>query len=255
MDRLARLLAALFRLLARLRRARALHPVGVGYGGRLEVTAGAGRFAGAPLLAPGAGYDALVRFSRGAGLPEPLPDALGVAVKLPDAYGPGRAQDLLVTGSADLPLVRRLLFPGRSFLGRSFSSALPYRVGGRRVVTVLAPPRGPWPRTGRALVDLQRAAATGELVYELRLAGTLGRSRTVGRLTVGAPLDGRDTEALAFNPWAGGDLVPVGWLNRLRRPSYTASQRGRRAAGRPAQRTLPRPAMGSSRSTRPPRTP
>jgi hypothetical protein len=256
MDHLARLLATLFRLLSRLRRARSLHPGGVGYRGRLEITAGARRFAGARLLAPGAGYDALVRFSRGAGLPEPLPDALGVAVKLPDAYGPGRAQDLLVTGSADLPLVRRLLFPGRSFLGRSFSSALPYLVDGRRVVTVLASRRGPWPRTGRALADLQVAAATGELVYELRLAGTLGRSRTVGRLTVGAPLDRRDTEALAFNPWAGGDgLVPVGWLNRLRRPSYAASQQGRREAGRPAQRTLPRPAMGSSRSTRPPRTP
>jgi hypothetical protein len=256
MDQLARLLAALFRLLARLRRGRALHPVGAGYRGRLEITAGAGRFAGAELLAPGAGYDALVRFSRGAGLPEPLPDALGVAVKLPDAYGPGRAHDLLVTSSADLPLVRRLLFPGRSFLGRSFSSALPYLVAGRRVVTVLASRRGPWPRTGRALADLQVAAATGELVYELRLAGSLGRSRTVGRLTVGAALDRRDTAALRFNPWTGGDgLVPVGWLNRLRRPSYAASQQGGREAGRPDQRTWPRPAMGSSRSTRSPRTP
>jgi hypothetical protein len=255
MDRLASLLAALFRLLSRLRRARALHPVGVGYRGRLEITAGARRFAGARLLAPGAAYDALVRFSRGGGLPEPLPDALGVAVKLPDAYGPGRAQDLLVTSSADLPLVRRLLFPGRSFLGRSFSSALPYRVAGRQVVTVLRSRRGPWPRTGRSLADLHAAAATGDLVYELRLAGTMGRSRTVGRLTVGAPMDGDDTEALAFNPWVAGDLVPVGWLNRLRRPSYAASQEGRRAAGRPAQRTLPRPATGSSRSTRSPRTP
>jgi len=256
MDQLARLLAALFHLLARLRRGRSLHPVGVGYRGRLEITAGAGRFAGAELLAPGAGYDALVRFSRGAGLPEPLPDALGVAVKLPDAYGPGRAQDFLVTSSADLPLVRRLLFPGRSFLGRSFSSALPYLVAGRRVVTVLASRRGPWPRTGRALADLQVAAATGELVYELRLAGSLGRSRTVGRLTVGAPLGRRDSAALRFNPWTGGDgLVPVGWLNRLRRPSYAASQQGGREGGRPGQRTLPRPAMGSSRSTRPPRTP
>jgi hypothetical protein len=178
-----------------------------------------------------------------------------VAVKLPDAYGPGRDQDLLVTSSADLPLLRRLLFPGRSFLGRSFSSALPYRLAGRRVVTVLRSRQGRWPRTGRALADLRAAAAAGGLVYELRLAGSLGRSRTVGHLTVGAPLDGGETEALSFNPWVADDLVPVGWLNRLRRPSYAASQEGRRAAGRAAQRTLPRPAMGSSRSTRSPRTP
>src|SRR5215207_7101492 len=71
MDWLASLPAALFRLLSRLRRARALHPVGVGYRGRLEITAGARRFAGARLLSPGVGYDALVRFSRGGGLPGP----------------------------------------------------------------------------------------------------------------------------------------------------------------------------------------
>jgi hypothetical protein len=230
MDRLAALFAAAFRLLARLRGGRALHPVGVGYSARLEITPGARRWPGAGLLVPGARYDALVRFSRGAGLPEPLPDALGVAVRLPDAYGPGRAQDFLVTSSADLPLARRLLFPGRSFLHRSFSSALPYRVSGREVVTVLRPQLARWPRTGRALADLSSAAATGELVYELRLAGSLGRSRTVGLLAVGDRLDPAATEALRFNPWATGDgIVPVGRLNRLRRPSYASSQQARPA--------------------------
>jgi hypothetical protein len=68
---------------------------------------------------------ALLRFSRGAGLPEPLPDALGVAIKLPDAHGPGADQDLLLTSSSDRPLLRRLLFPARSFLRGAFSTALP----------------------------------------------------------------------------------------------------------------------------------
>ena len=228
MDRLAVLFAAVFRLLARLRRGRALHPVGVGYQACLGITPEARRWAGTQLLVPGARYDAVLRFSRGGGLPEPLPDALGVAVRLPDAYGPGRAQDFLVTSSADLPLARRLLFPGRSFLHRSFSSALPYLVGGRAVVTVLRPQPAHWPRTGRALADLSAAAATGELVYELRLAGSLGRSRTVGLVTVGDPLDPAATETLRFNPWTTGEgIVPVGRLNRLRRPSYTSSQQGR----------------------------
>jgi hypothetical protein len=105
-----------------------------------------------------------------------------VAVRLPDAYGAGRVQDFLVTSSADLPLARRLLFPGRSFLHRSFSSALPYRVDGRAVMTVLRPQLAHWPRTGRTMADLSSAAATDELVYELRLAGSLGRSQTVGLL-------------------------------------------------------------------------
>jgi hypothetical protein len=228
MDQLASLLAAAFRLLALVRGGRALHPVGVGYRARLEIVPAARRWAGTRLLVPGARYDALVRFSRGAGLPEPLPDALGVAVRLPDAYGPGRPQDFLATSSADLPLVRRLLFPARSFLRVSFSSALPYLVDGRRVVTVLRPRPGRWPRTGRALADLVSAAATGALAYELRLAGSLGRSRPVGVLTIGDPLDTRATEALRFNPWHTGEGIrPTGRLNRLRRPSYSASQQGR----------------------------
>src|SRR4029450_7999147 len=54
---------------------------------------------GVPLFQAGATHQALLRFSRGAGLPEPLPDALGVAIKLPDAHGPGVDQDLLLTSS------------------------------------------------------------------------------------------------------------------------------------------------------------
>jgi hypothetical protein len=182
MDRLAAVLAAAFRLLARLRRGRALHPLGVGYHARLEITPGAGRWAGARLLVPGARYDAVVRFSRGGGLPEPLPDALGVAVRLPDAYGPGRAQDFLVTSSADLPLVRRLLFPGRSFLHRSFSSALPYRVDGRAVVTCCGRnwPGGPdRPGPGRAVVGRGDRRA-GLRAAAGRVAGPVPDGRAAG---------------------------------------------------------------------------
>jgi hypothetical protein len=92
-----------------------------------------------PLLRPGAAYPALLRFSRGAGLPEPLPDALGVAVKLPDVHGPGADQDLLLSRSVDRPLLRRLLFPARSFLRGAFSTALPYDLDGERVVVLLVP--------------------------------------------------------------------------------------------------------------------
>jgi hypothetical protein len=103
--------------LAALRRRRSLHPTGVGYHGQLVIGDGPGR-PSVPLLRPGAAYPALLRFSRGAGLPEPLPDALGVAVKLPDAHGPGADQDLLLTSSTSRPLLRRLLFPARSFVPR-----------------------------------------------------------------------------------------------------------------------------------------
>jgi len=119
--------AAGFYALAVLRRRRSLHPTGVGYQGELLV--GNDGRAGVPLFRPGAAHAALLRFSRGAGLPEPLPDA----------HGPGADQDLLLTRSIDRPLLRRLLFPARSFLRRAFSTALPYDLDGKRVVLLLVP--------------------------------------------------------------------------------------------------------------------
>jgi hypothetical protein len=225
--------AAGFYALAMLRRRRSLHPTGVGYQGELLVD-NDGR-PGVPLFRPGAAHSALLRFSRGAGLPEPLPDALGVAVKLPDAHGPGADQDLLLTSSTSRPLLRRLLFPARSFLRRAFSTALPYDLDGERVVLLLVPTptrRGRSPggvaHGGGALAELRAAAADG-LGFEFRIAGTFGPSQRLATLTVGQPLSVEQTEALRFNPWTTGPGIhPSGWLNLLRDAAYRASQRGRR---------------------------
>jgi hypothetical protein len=117
-----------------------------------------------PLFQAGATHPALLRFSRGAGLPEPLPDALGVAIKLPNAHGPGADQDLLLTSSTDRPLLRRLLFPARSFAHGAFSTALPYDLGNDRVVLLLVPAHSSAGRSadgddhhaaGRALAELE----------------------------------------------------------------------------------------------------
>jgi hypothetical protein len=223
-----------FYALAVLRRRRFLHPTGVGYHGQLVVGDGPGR-PSVPLLRPGATYPALLRFSRGAGLPKPLPDALGVAVKLPDAHGPGADQDLLLTSSTSRPLLRRLLFPASSFVRGAFSTALPYDLGGKRVVLLLVPAptgneRSPGgvDRSGGAMAELRAAAAAG-LGFELRTAGTLGPSQRLATLTVGQPLPAERTQALRFNPWTTGPGIrPSGWLNLLRDAAYRASQRGRR---------------------------
>jgi hypothetical protein len=228
--------AAGFYALAALRRRRSLHPTGVGYQAQLVVGDGSGR-PGVPLLRPGAAYPTLLRFSRGAGLPERLPDALGAAVKLPDAHGPGADQDLLLTRSIDRPLLRRLLFPARSFVRGAFSTALPYDLNGERVVLLLVPlPTGSGrspggvARGGGALAEL-RAAAVAGLGLELRTAGTFGPSQRLATLTVGQPLSAEQTAALRFNPWTTGPGIrPSGWLNLLRDAAYQASQHARRNA-------------------------
>jgi len=228
--------AAGFYALATVRRRRSLHPTGTGYQGWLEVPHQGPAWPDVPLFQAGATHPALLRFSRGAGLPEPLPDALGVAIKLPDAHGPGADQDLLLTSSTDRPLLRRLLFPARSFAHGAFSTALPYDLGNDRVVLLLIPAHSSAGRSadgdghraaGGALAELRAAAANG-LSFELRTARSFGRSRPLATLRIGPPLPAEQTEALRFNPWTTGPGIrPAGWLNLLRDAAYRASQHGR----------------------------
>jgi hypothetical protein len=228
-------LAAGFYALATMRRKRSLHPVGIGYQGWLQVPDEGPPRPGVPLFQAGATHPALLRFSRGAGLPEPLPDALGVAIKLPDVHGPGADQDLLLTSSTDRPLLRRLLFPARSFVRGAFSTALPYDLGIDRVVLLLVPAHTNAGRSadgdghraaGGALAELR--ATAGGLRFELRTARSFGHSQPLAYVTTGAPLPAEQTEALRFNPWTTGPGIrPAGWLNLLRDAAYRASQRGR----------------------------
>lgn len=224
--------AAGFSLLAGLRRRRSLHPTGTAYHAWFRVDDGR---PAVPLFRSGAAQPALLRFSRAAGLPEPLPDALGVAIKLPDAHGPSADQDLLLTSSIDRPLLRRLLFPATSFVRGAFSSALPYQLGDQRVVLLLIPvlrdggrpPTGVVRRRGGALAELEAAIAAG-LQFQLRTAGSFGPSQALATLTTGPPLSTEQTEQLRFNPWTTGPGIrPSGWLNLLRDTAYRASQRGR----------------------------
>jgi hypothetical protein len=227
--------AAAFSALAALRRRRSLHPTGLGYRGWLQVPGDGPARSDVPLFRAGAVHPVLLRFSRGAGVPDRLPDLLGVAIKLPDAHGPGADQDLLLTSSTDRPLLRRLLFPARSFVRGAFSTVLPYDLGTDRVVLLLVPAHAGGERSARdggrrrgggALAEL-RAAADG-LRFELRTAGSLGRSRLLGTVTAGAPLLAEETESLRFNPWTTGPGIrPSGWLNLLRDAAYRASQRAR----------------------------
>ena len=51
---------------------------------------------GAPLLRRRATHQGLVRFSRCVGLPNAVPDLLGMPLRLSDAHGAGRHQDFLL---------------------------------------------------------------------------------------------------------------------------------------------------------------
>ncbi len=218
---------ALFGALTKARGARVFHPDGSGYRAEVSITP-AGRPTGAPFLDRQGLFEAAVRFSRGAGTPDPVPDVLGLAIKVFDAHGPGRDQDFLLVSSVALPGARHLLVPATGFLGRPFSSVLPYLVGRRIRLFGAAPISGPWHDGGTALAEVHAAARSGELRFELRMAGELGAWHPIGELRVGDALDDAEADALRFNPWhTGRGITPLGILQALRRSAYLGSQRRR----------------------------
>ncbi len=224
--------------LAGIRGGKAVHPHGVTYAALLRTDGGPAAPRGSTLLGGQAEWPALVRFSRSIGLPRPLPDLLGVSIRVLDAYGEGAHQDLLLVTSAELPGLRHVFLPAGDVQQRPYSSSLPYRVGGETVLLGVTPDSGsPRPGGGDEFERLERAAATGRLEFGFAVATAGGRFRRVGTLRVGERLP-HTLDALRFNPFnCGGGLEPTGWLNRLREYAYPLSQAawGRRKGGARAQ--------------------
>jgi len=175
---------------------RVFHPRGSSCRARLVVTGGGGW--GARLLDEPASHDGVVRLSRGAGLPAPLPDVDGLALRLPGLGVGGAPLDLLVNSAW------RFAFAPTALSG-TWSSILPHRTG-----------------TGRLVLVGARPTTSG---FQLLLAPPLGAWQPWARLTLGGPVDG---EQLRFAPTVGADdLVPVALFRTLRAWSYDASQAAR----------------------------
>lgn len=199
-ETLSHVVAGAFRTASRIRGKRVLHPRGHAVAGRVTVT-GTAR-TGAELLDRPGSYAAQVRLSRAVGLPAPLPDGFGLAVRVLDAYGAGRHQDLLMTSSAAAPWLRRLPLP--VFRPSFYGTLLPYDVQGTHL--------------------LLGARQVGDRL-ELLSATPDGPWQPWGELTLGEPLD--DGLEIPFNVWTtGGGLAPAGLLMRLRRDAYPASRQG-----------------------------
>jgi hypothetical protein len=213
--------------LAKARGGKAVHPHGDTYSARLLIDGTDAAPAASQFLAIPGEWPAIVRFSRSLGLPRPLPDLLGMSIRVSDAYGEGRHQDLLFVTSVDAPVLHHLFLPAGDVQQRPYSCSLPYRAGDEKFLIGVRPdPRSPRPEGGTELERLERAVRSGELRFDLVVAPLLGRFRRVGTLRLVAPLP--DTlDALRFNPPVntGGGLEPIGTLNRWRGFAYPLSQR------------------------------
>ena len=218
-------LGALLAGLAAARRGKAVHPAGAVHRAELEVSGVAHAPRDSFLLATPGRHPAIVRFSRSIGLPRPLPDLLGMSLRVLDCYGYGAHQDLLMVTSTDHPLGHFVFLPAADVWQRPYSSSLPYRAGDDRfLIGALPVPDGPRPDGDDELERLARAVAGEGLRFELAVAPVRGRFRPVATVRVGTRLPPA-LDALRFNPWnTGGGLEPAGWLNETRRRAYPLSQ-------------------------------
>src|SRR5947208_16983749 len=109
-------------VVAAARRGKAVHPHGAVHRATLRVPGDSAAPRGARLLREPGEHLAIARFSRSVGLPRPLPDLLGLSIRVIDAYGPGRHQDLLLVTSIDLPVVHHIFVPAGDVQDRIYSS-------------------------------------------------------------------------------------------------------------------------------------
>jgi hypothetical protein len=167
---------------------------------------------------------AVVRLSRGAGLPAALPDLLGLAIRVPSAEG--APVDLLLTTTGRGPLGRLVPIPRRD-TAAVHSSIMGYRSDAGTLRLAALPEDDDVPSEPAPLAaEVTRAG----LSYTLAAARVLGPWVPFGRLVVGDPLEPLDPDVrfdAVQNPPPG--LVPDGPMARFRAPAYARARRARSA--------------------------
>lgn len=189
---------------------KALHPSGGVRPGVVHRNGGRAR-TGVAWIDDAGSDKVLVRLSRATGLPELLPDILGLAVRVPREDG-GHG-DLLLATTGTGPVGRFVVRPVRR-PGQPYGSVMPYRS-----------PTGP-------LVLAALPLAEDGSRFQLAWSRLRGPWSPFGVLEVSGEWDDAPDGPVTFEPV----LMPVpglpsyGWAAQLRRYAYAASRRARRGA-------------------------
>ena len=205
-DGAGRVLSRLTAGLAALRpAAKPLHPDGELFSAQL-VRAGSplGSRAGVAWLDDAGSDEVLVRVSAAIGLPSPLPDISGLALRVP---GPGRRPaDILFASTGWDPVTRHLLVPALR-AGQPLTTLLPYRTCGGPLVLGARP--------------------DGDACFELSWA-YVGRGwHRFATLTLAESLV--DDTGIAFDPVLHqvAGLAQYPWVARIRERSYATARASR----------------------------
>ncbi|MBJ2119610.1 hypothetical protein I6N91_01290 [Arthrobacter sp. MSA 4-2] len=211
-----------FRALKVLRPSRPIHPGGVRLTGYLAVDGGAS--SGIPWLDTAGSTPVEARLSRSVGLPGPLPDIIGLAVRIPsgDAHA-----DLLLSSTGSSPLGRFLLVPRLNIARSPLTTMMPYR-GARGPVLLAARTTGQPTAPGRlpaSLPAFRRRLKGHAWSMELSFARPLGPWIPFGTLTLTVDPD-QGQEDLRFDPVR--NPLPTAstyeWAAQLRRGSYAVAR-------------------------------
>jgi len=204
-----------FRGLAALRHAPAFHPAGVALRGELRPVAD-------DLPWPSGPCAVVARLSKGAGTPGRLPDALGLAVRIPGAGRGGGPWDITLTTAGGGHVGRLLPRPAAAWTRGAYSSLVPYRRADRLVWL------GAWAEASspRIPASLEAVRAALPLRFVLRTGREDGRwcDSAVLTLTEPAP-DAPPIDPMLNRPEELG-FAPE-WLARLRERAYAGSRSGR----------------------------
>ena len=221
-----RLVAVPLGAVARWRGGKPMHPRGVVLDAVLERHGSTPQF-GVPWLDAVGTDEVIVRMSRGAGLPAPLPDVLGLAIRM--TGDDGTRVDLLLSTTGRGSIGRLIPVPRRD-AAAPYGSIMAYRsaVGPVRLAALPeapAMPSDPEP--------VAREAAAGGIVFRLAAAVGPGEWRAFARLSpTGArrPLDPAFRFDAVRNAPPG--LAATGPMARFREPAYATA----RAVGRSPRR-------------------
>ena len=218
-----RLIGAPLGALARWRGGKPMHPRGAVFDAVLERRGGPDW--GVPWLAATATDPVVARLSRSAGLPAPLPDLLGLAIRLPGGgSGQGAPVDLLLTTTGSGGLTRLLPVPRRD-TATFYSSIMAYRSDAGAVRLGAVPHEDDLPSEPEPLA---RSVARAGLCFTLVAARGRGPWQPFARLTLADPVPGLDPD-VRFDAvqHAPPGLTADGPLARFRAPAYARARAGR----------------------------
>jgi len=232
----ANLITLPFHLGAAIRGKRFFHPIGVLAQGSIERVAP--YYQGLPIPTSAV----VARLSKAVGTPGTMPDAIGLALRVPGPDAATKPWDMLLVSAGSGALGRALaLRPAGSWTSQTMSTLMPLQYHGRRWwlrVRITTPVGGP----GLSLAAVRERIEDGGIEMEVDQACGAGDFGPLARIRLtriaSAGLDDDVCFDPVLNTLPGVSLYPE-WLAGLRGNAYAHSREGRDAVGPAGRRPGP----------------